>query len=284
MWWLWALLLLAFLAWLRHIRSPWVYVHSLADLDARFPQPDGELSHPRWRGSRLPPVFLNGWHLVAWVDELPPGAVKKVRLHSRDYALFSASDGTLAMLPAYCPHLGADLAVEGRVCGNNLVCPFHHWEFDTRGSCVRIPYSDAPIPAAAHTTSVPLRTFNRAVFAWWDAEQRAPWYELADADVPQLAPDWRYEGRVEYHLRCHVLDVKENLPDNAHLSTLHAEHPFSVLAALHRRGWISLPNRWKANWQPHPAKRHLATALVRNEVRAKRELGGRKSHLPACHF
>jgi hypothetical protein len=115
MWWIALLVIVpAFLWWLRHILTPCEYVYNLAQFDARFPQPDGERAHPRSRG-KLPPVFLNGWHLIAWVSECPAGSVKKIRLHSRDLVLFASQDGTFGLLDAYCPHLGADMSVEGQV-------------------------------------------------------------------------------------------------------------------------------------------------------------------------
>ena len=129
---------------------------------------------------KLPPVFLNGWHLIAWVDDFKPGVKKRVRLHSRDYVLFQAADGTFGLLDAYCPHMGADLSVLGEVCGNSLQCGFHHWEFDTDGNCTKIPYSDAEIPKAANTKSYEIKIFNRAIFMWWDAEGREPWFDIDD--------------------------------------------------------------------------------------------------------
>ncbi len=57
-------------------------------------------------------------HLIGWTDDYPIGTVKKVRLHSRDFVLFRASDGSYGLLDAFCPHMGADLSVLGTVCGN----------------------------------------------------------------------------------------------------------------------------------------------------------------------
>lgn len=57
-----------------------------------------------------------------------------------NFAVFRASNGDVNILNAYCPHLGANMAVGGIVKGNCLQCPFHGWTFDgTSGKCVRIP-------------------------------------------------------------------------------------------------------------------------------------------------
>ena len=44
---------------------------------------------------------------------------------------------------AYCPHLGANLAVGGRVVEDDIQCPFHLWTFSGQdGQCVDIPYAE----------------------------------------------------------------------------------------------------------------------------------------------
>ena len=49
----------------------------------------------------------------------------------------------VSIVDAYCPHLGANLGVGGRVQGNCIECPFHGWQFDGEtGQCVNIPYAE----------------------------------------------------------------------------------------------------------------------------------------------
>lgn len=46
------------------------------------------------------------------------------------------------VLDAYCPHLGANIAIGGFVRGDCIECPFHQWQFSGHdGRCVNIPYS-----------------------------------------------------------------------------------------------------------------------------------------------
>lgn len=57
--------------------------------------------------------------------------------------MFRGEDGIAHVMDAYCPHLGANLAVGGRVVGNCLECPFHGWQFrGDDGKCVKIPYAE----------------------------------------------------------------------------------------------------------------------------------------------
>ena len=58
-------------------------------------------------------------------------------------AVFRDEHGTSHAIDAYCPHMGANLAVGGRVIGDCIECPFHGWKFRGHdGKCVSIPYAD----------------------------------------------------------------------------------------------------------------------------------------------
>lgn len=58
-------------------------------------------------------------------------------------AVFRGHTGEAHVVDAYCPHLGANLAVGGRVLGDCIECPFHGWQFQGNdGKCVRIPYAE----------------------------------------------------------------------------------------------------------------------------------------------
>ena len=85
-------------------------------------------------------------YVVASVDELEPGAAKRVAVAGRDIALFNVH-GEFFALANRCPHEGASLCL-GRMVpliesdepgqyrvtreGELLRCPWHGWEFDVR--------------------------------------------------------------------------------------------------------------------------------------------------------
>src|ERR1043166_3796096 len=71
--------------------------------------------------------------------ELPTRPVSKTILGRRLVAS-RTSTGRVAVLGAHCSHQGADLG-RGRIAGETIQCPFHHWRFDTDGRCVNIPGS-----------------------------------------------------------------------------------------------------------------------------------------------
>jgi len=60
-----------------------------------------------------------------------------------NFAVFRTRAGVVHILDAYCPHLGANMAVGGAVRGDCLECPFHLWRFKGEdGKCSVIPYTD----------------------------------------------------------------------------------------------------------------------------------------------
>lgn len=61
----------------------------------------------------------------------------------QELVVFRDTKGLAHVLDAYCPHMGANLGVGGRVVGDCIECPFHGWKFRGHdGKCMEIPYSD----------------------------------------------------------------------------------------------------------------------------------------------
>ena len=85
-------------------------------------------------------------HVVATVDEIPPGTHKLVTVRGREIGVFNVKGDYYALLNR-CPHAGASLC-RGRVGGlvvsdgpgeyeilregEILRCPWHGWEYDIR--------------------------------------------------------------------------------------------------------------------------------------------------------
>jgi len=85
-------------------------------------------------------------HIVATVDEIPPGGRKLVELSGRHIGIFNI-DGEFFALRNRCPHQGGPLC-EGKLSGlvqsdrpgqydysrpgEILRCPWHGWEFDIK--------------------------------------------------------------------------------------------------------------------------------------------------------
>lgn len=92
------------------------------------------------------------WYLFDDVRRLRRGPVTRELLGRRIVA-YRTEQGRYAVLDAQCAHMGSDLG-RGRVVGERILCPYHHWEYGPDGRCERIP-TQRSIPPQACTAGYP---------------------------------------------------------------------------------------------------------------------------------
>jgi phenylpropionate dioxygenase-like ring-hydroxylating dioxygenase large terminal subunit len=81
----------------------------------------------------------NYWYPVNWASQLKAGEVMPVIVWQQAIAIYRDQNGQIHALEDACPHKGVALH-KGKVQGSHLTCPYHGWEFNGCGECVRIPY------------------------------------------------------------------------------------------------------------------------------------------------
>ena len=186
--------------------------------------------HPkrRWRQPEPPPLaelhprlpYPDGWFCVAFADELPPGRVLRRRFMGEDLVVYRTRRGVLRVVEPYCPHLGAHLGHGGRVEGEEIVCPFHHFAFGADGTCVRTGYGTRP--PAMRLAQREAREVNGAILVWHHAGGAPPTWEVA----VQRMDDFPAPFRQVATLVDHPQDVVENAVDIGHIGPLHGyRHP-----------------------------------------------------------
>ena len=85
-------------------------------------------------------VFRRYWQPAALSSELPEpdGPPIRVRLLGEDLVAFRATDGSVGLVDAFCPHRRAPMFFgRNEECG--LRCVYHGWKFDSSGACVDMP-------------------------------------------------------------------------------------------------------------------------------------------------
>jgi nitrite reductase/ring-hydroxylating ferredoxin subunit len=97
----------------------------------------------------------------------------------RQLVAFRTASGRVVVMDGRCCHLGADLG-RGRVVGESIRCPFHHWEYGPDGACTRIP-AQARIPATARQAVYPTVERHGYVFLFNGPEPLFPLPFFCDA-------------------------------------------------------------------------------------------------------
>lgn len=171
---------------------------------------------------RFPFPIPNGWFVVETSDQLAAGEVRALHYFDRDLVLFRTDTGEARLTDAYCAHLGAHLAVGGKVEGECLRCPFHGWAYDgATGQCTDIPYGTGErIPAKARVRSYPCIERGGAIWAWHHLAEGEPFYELPL--VPEM-DDAGWTPRVvrEFRISTSCQEMAENNHDFAHFQYVH---------------------------------------------------------------
>jgi len=160
----------------------------------------------------------SGWYVVATSDELKPGAVLTRHYFGRELVLYRTEGGEARVTDAYCPHLGAHLG-QGSVAGENIRCPFHSFEFDGGGRCVRTGYDKTP-PRKAVLGTWTVREHDGYVLAWHDAEGRAPSWTVPVLEGTGEA--WTPFRTRALRLNTHPQETSENSVDSGHFLEVHA--------------------------------------------------------------
>jgi nitrite reductase/ring-hydroxylating ferredoxin subunit len=170
---------------------------------------------------RYPFPVPNGWFVVTPSADLAPGEVKALHYFDRDVVVFRSEDGAPHVLDAHCPHLGAHLAVGGKVEADRIRCPFHGWKFDGAGTCTEIPYGEGTrIPAKANTRAYPTIERNQMIWAWYHAKGEPPFYEVPEVEEFSAA-DWSAIECREFEIAIPCQDMAENNVDFAHFKYVH---------------------------------------------------------------
>jgi phenylpropionate dioxygenase-like ring-hydroxylating dioxygenase large terminal subunit len=101
--------------------------------------------------SRIFMIERQHWHPVASADAIGAQPLA-VRLLGEDLVLWRDTAGSVHAWPDRCPHRGARLSL-GRVQQDRLECPYHGWQFEGSGRCVRVPALPAFTPPASHSVT-----------------------------------------------------------------------------------------------------------------------------------
>ncbi|KAM8828909.1 cholesterol 7-desaturase nvd isoform 2-T2 [Spinachia spinachia] len=197
------------------------------------------------------------------IGELPP-----VFPNGEQVAVFRGQDGTAFVVDAYCPHLGANLAVGGQVVGGCIECPFHGWQFrGNDGKCMRIPYAEK-VPEFAKVRCWPSCEVNGQILVWFHCDGEDPQWTIPEQQEITKG-EWVYRGRTEHFINAHIEEIPENAADIAHLTHLHTPAIASGvdLRYTNSKAWEFLRHDWKVEWEPESEpNKHCSQMSVKHAL------------------
>lgn len=172
---------------------------------------------------RCPFPIPYGWYVIELSENLAMGEIQNIEAFDQQWVMFRGEDGSVGVTDPICPHLGAHLGHGGKVVGNHIRCPFHHWEYDNQGWCKKIPYGKV-MPGIAKKKpilrSLPTQERYDLIFVWYHPKGEEPMFE-----VPTI-PELESEGYIpvrhgQWDIGTCLQEIGENSVDNAHLKFLH---------------------------------------------------------------
>ncbi|AXQ28670.1 Rieske (2Fe-2S) protein [Solimonas sp. K1W22B-7] len=173
---------------------------------------------------RAPFPIPSGWFHVDFSENLKPGELRNIDLLGQEWVLFRTEGGKAGVSDPYCPHLGAHLGHGGKVCGEHLRCPFHHWEYDTEGWCKTVPYGKRKPPITnlqPILRTLPVVEKYGMIWAWYHPACEAPSWDLPYIPEMEDASGFTGSRRGSWTANTCVQEIAENGVDTAHLKFLH---------------------------------------------------------------
>lgn len=83
-------------------------------------------------------MIENQWYVVLESSQVQAGKLFGVKRLNKDLVFYRNSDGAVVCMEDKCSHRGAKLSI-GELSNNCVKCPFHGFEFNSDGECVKIP-------------------------------------------------------------------------------------------------------------------------------------------------
>jgi nitrite reductase/ring-hydroxylating ferredoxin subunit len=160
------------------------------------------------------PTLPAAWYLFGHSRDLRRGPISKDMLGRRLVAYRTESSRAVVM-DARCSHLSADLGC-GDVVGQNIRCPYHHWEYAPDGACRHIPGEDR-IPPRARQTSYPVEERHGLLFFFHGPQPLFPLPFFPDGQAEEFVAGepFRFIGDCPWYM------VSANAFDGQHFLTVH---------------------------------------------------------------
>lgn len=163
-------------------------------------------------------MLTNAWYIAATSQDVGKSKPLGKTVAGVPLVLFRDADGQVGVLFDRCPHRNVQLS-RGKMRSGCLQCPYHGWEFNAQGDCVKIPSltSEDKIPKQAHAHKIPLKEQQGFIWVWvGDKEPQGQPFDLPYENKPGWGT-----GRLQGYFPNSIDNVIENFVDCPHTGYVH---------------------------------------------------------------
>lgn len=156
---------------------------------------------------------MNYWYPVIRSDKLKNKPFSTSLLDTP--IVVARLNGKLAAFIDRCPHRNAPLS-QGKIINNNLRCPYHGWEFNSQGECMKIPGLCKNFNPKSKSLQT-LKICDKYNFIWVSFAN-----DPVDIYKPPLLNNNDYHSCIDsLSLRGSIANIAENFLDATHTHFIH---------------------------------------------------------------
>ena len=166
--------------------------------------------------STFPEKLFACWHPVGYAHEIKATEPFGTFLLDEPIVIWRTADGTPHAMRDICIHRGTALSL-GWIKDDCLVCPYHAWQFNKKGACVKIPQDhDAKIPDKAKTPKYHCQ--EKFGLVW--VALKEPVYNLPEITEFENK-DWKFVNTGPFNWKSDSSRQVENFTDFGHFPWVH---------------------------------------------------------------
>ena len=164
-------------------------------------------------------MLKNFWYALEFAEKVTRKPIRVTCL-GQDFVLYRGESGAPVCLSDLCVHRGGSLAM-GSLVGDRIACPYHGWQYNPDGACVKIPANaeERGIPRKARVDSYPAVERYGMVWAFLGdlpEDERPPIPVIPEHDDPTFRA-----VHFEMELNANYERTFENVVDASHTPFVH---------------------------------------------------------------
>ncbi|HEV2574129.1 MAG TPA: aromatic ring-hydroxylating dioxygenase subunit alpha [Beijerinckiaceae bacterium] len=165
------------------------------------------------------PYIRNAWYMAAWGQEISRQPFERT-IMDEPIVFYRKENGEPVAMFGLCPHRTHPLK-DGRLIGDDIMCPYHGFTYNPQGACVRIPAQDS-LPRNFRQRIYPLIERGGAIWIWMGrAEQADPDLMPALAEIGMGVSGWKTVDNGLTSIKARWSLVIDNVMDLSHVGFLH---------------------------------------------------------------